>query len=100
MHLQPGERIVKKGTYLYDGSIECDICIVYSPIRYGSGDYGDPPEWGEDQEIDTYYLYFGATTERGRFAAGSGGTPSLTEAMAAAEAAPGVGKTVRWLSGA
>jgi hypothetical protein len=93
---QPGDRIVKTGTCLYDGQVECDLKIVYSPIRYGTGDYEDPPEIENDQEVDTYYLWYGSTIERNQFSAGGGGFSSLPEAMAAAERAPGIGSTVRW----
>lgn len=89
--------VVKKGTYIYDSSVECDLCIIYSHIRYGSGDYEDPSDIADDIEVDTYYLYFGSTTERGKFNAGGGGYPSLSEAMVAAENAPGIGRTVRWV---
>ncbi|WP_119965670.1 hypothetical protein [Simplicispira lacusdiani] len=95
--LQPGERVVREGTFLYDLQIECDVRIVYSPIHYGTGDWEDPPEIQNDLEQDTYYVQYGSTTERGRFNAGGGGHRSLPEAMAAAEAAPGIGPTVRWL---
>ena len=88
--------IVAVGTYLYDDTVECDICIAYSPVRYGSGDYEDLPELGHDVEVDTYYLWFGSTLERNRFNAGGGGFPSLQEAMKNAEDRPGFGGSVRW----
>ena len=88
--------IVATGTYLYDHTVECDICIVYSPVRYGSGDHEDPPEWENDIEVDTYYLWFGSTTERNRFNANGGGFPTLQEAMKNAESRPGFGGSVRW----
>lgn len=46
--------VVKKGTFLYDGTVECDLRIVYSKIRYGSGDYEDPPELENDLMQDTF----------------------------------------------
>lgn len=94
--LAPNETLVMEGTFLYDGFIECDVCIVRSPIRYGSGDYEDPPEIYNDLERDTFYVYYGSTTERGRYTAGGGGYPSLEEAMAGAESAPGIGGSVTW----
>lgn len=94
--VRSGERVVKEGTYLYDGCVECDIRIVHSPIRYGTGDDEDPPEIREDVDIDTYYVWYGSTTERGRFHAGSRGFPSVAEAMAGVKSAPGIGRTVRW----
>jgi len=97
--LAQNETIVKEGTFVYDGRIQCDVRIVHSPIRYGSGDYEDPPEIENDLEQDTFYIHYGSTTERGVFNAGGGGYPSLAEAMAAAEAAPGIGSTIRWSEG-
>jgi hypothetical protein len=98
--LASNETIVKEGTFLYDGEIECDVRIVHSPIRYGSGDYEDPPEIENDLQRDTFYIQYGSTTERGIFNAGGGGYPSLTEAVAGAESAPGIGSTIRWKRGA
>ncbi len=90
------DSVVKRGTFLYGGTVECDVCVVLSPVRHGSGDDQDPPEIANDIKVDTYYLYFGSTTERKHFNAGGGGFPSLGEAMAAAERAPGIGTTIRW----
>lgn len=90
------ENVVARGTFLYDDTVECDICIVYSSTRYGRGDYQDPPEIADDIEVDTYYLWFGSTTERNRFNAGGGGYSSLQEAKKNAEERPGFGATVQW----
>lgn len=97
--LAPNETVIKEGTFFYDGSIECDVRIVHSPIRYGSGDYEDPPELENDFQRDTFYVQYGSTTERGIFSAGSGGYPSLREAVVGAESAPGIGSTIRWKNG-
>ncbi|WP_410497630.1 hypothetical protein [Chitinibacter sp. S2-10] len=94
--LPTSENVVAKGTFLYDETVECDICIVYSPVRFGSGDHEDLPEIQNDSEVDTYYLWFGSTTERNRFNACGGGLPSLQEAMKNAEERPSIGSTVQW----
>ena len=91
-----GETVVMEGTYIYDGVVECDVCIVNSPIRYGSGDYEDPPEIAKDLECDTYYVWYGSSTARGTFKSGGGGYPSIAKAMTVVEEAPGIGSTVRW----
>jgi len=91
-----GESVVATGTFVYDDLVECDLRIVFSSIRYGSGDYEDEPDVADDVEIDTYYLEYGSTTQRGVFNAGGGGYATLAEARAAVEAAPGIGPTVRW----
>lgn len=96
MNLQPGEKVVATGTYLHAGTFECDLRIVFSPVRYGSGDYADPPDIGDDVVTDTYYVQYGSTTQRGFFNAGGGGYPSLAEARSAAEAALGADRKVEW----
>ena len=94
--LHPGETVVKTGTFLYDSAVECDIRIVHSPIRYGSGDYEDPPDVQHDVECDVFYVHFGSTTQRGIFNACSSSFSSLPEAVAAVDAMPGVGSTILW----
>ena len=90
------ENIIKVGTFLYDDSVLCDVCISFSPVRFGTGDYEDQLEIGEDVVVDTYYVFFGSATERGCYNSGGGGYPSLAEAVANVEARPGFGKTVKW----
>ena len=90
------ENIVKSGTFLYDGSVLCDVCIALSPVRFGTGDDEDSPDAGDDAEIDTYYVFFGSTTERGRYNAGGGGYSSRAEAIANVEQRPGFGPSVKW----
>ena len=87
---------VRQGTFLYDGRIECDVRVVRSAGRYGTGDHHDEPEVGEDQPLDTYYVWYGSTIERGVFNSGGGAYASEAEAVAAVEAAIGIGRTVRW----
>ena len=94
--LPSAKNIVKVGTFLYDDSVLCDVCISFSRVRVGTGDYEDPPEIGEEVVVDTYYVYFGSTTERGHYNASSGGYTSLVEAVANVESRPGFGKTVEW----
>ncbi|HEX6706560.1 MAG TPA: hypothetical protein VF169_17505 [Albitalea sp.] len=94
--LASNETVVKEGTFLYDGEIECDIRIVHSPVRYGSGDHEDPPEVENDLAQSTFYIQYGSTTERAVFNSGGGGYPTLAEAVAAAAASPGIGSTIRW----
>ena len=94
---RPEDLTVAIGTYVYDGLVLCDVKIDLSPVRWGSGDDEDPPELSDDLVQPTYYLWWGSTTERGRFNAGGGGYATLALAQAAAEAAPGIGPTVRWL---
>ena len=77
--------VVKTGTYLYAGEVVCDLQVVYSAVRYGSGDSEDPADVANDQSRASYYLEYGSTTERGAFSAGGGGFDSLEQAMQHAE---------------
>ena len=86
-----------KGTFLYDGTVECDVRIVFSPICYGSGDYEDPEELREDQQVDNYYIQYGSTTNRDTFGGRVGCYTSLEEAMAEAVEASAIGPTIKWL---
>ena len=81
-----GETVVKSGTYLYAGSVLCDLRIILRPVRYGTGDHEDPPELANDQEQETYYLEYGGTDARGVFVAGGGAFDTLEAAMRHAEA--------------
>src|SRR5947207_397479 len=76
-NMNPNCKVVMEGTFLYDDMVECDLQIVFSPTRFGSGDYEDPPEIRDDSQRDTFYLRFGSTTDRGLFNAGGCGAPSL-----------------------
>jgi hypothetical protein len=97
MTLHSSEVVVKTGTFLYDETIKCDIRIVRSPIRYGTGDHDDPPEEANDQDREVFYVQFGSTTERGKFNSGCSGKASLEDAVLAAETASGIGHTVQWV---
>lgn len=96
MTLKPGEEIARIGWFTYAGQITCDLRIIRSPVRYGSGDHEDPPHLADDQPVETYYVEYGSTTARGAFNAGSCAFDSLAGAIAAAEAVPGIGDSVRW----
>ncbi len=88
------KEIVKKGTFLYDGSVITDIQIIKTNIRYGSGDYEDEPEFRDDVEGVFYNIEFGSTTERGKFVSGSLSHTSLEAAISEAEKATNF--TVTW----
>jgi hypothetical protein len=93
--LFPGQEIVKEGIFLYDGEIECDIRIVRSPVRFGTGDCEDEPRVRNDAEQVVFYVLYGSTTERGVFPSGSVAYESLEEAVTQL-AAMDIGPTLRW----
>ena len=76
--------------------MDVSVKVSNTPVRYGSGDYEDPPEIQNDVEQDTLHVEYGSTTERGVFNSGGGGYPSLADATAQAESVPDIGSTVRW----
>jgi hypothetical protein len=94
--LQAGQEVVKTGTFLYDGQITCDVRIVRGPIFYGSGDYEDPLEIADDHEREIFCVQYGSPTKRGCYNAGGGSYPTLSDAIDAVEATPGLGCTVKW----
>ena len=87
-----GDIVVRRGTYLYDNQVECDVRIVYSHIRYGSGDPVDPPE--SDEPRDSYYVQYGDVMNRGAFVGGAGCFDTLDDAVRHAER---LMQGLRWL---
>ncbi|WP_124540630.1 DUF7684 family protein [Piscinibacter terrae] len=97
--LTPDDVVVKEGTFLYDGTVLCHLHVVHSRLWRGSGDYEDPPEICNDRDCDAYYVWYSSTTDTENFNSGSGPYANLDEAVAGAQAAPGIGPTVRWKNG-
>ena len=88
--------VVKQGTFLYAGAIVCDIRILKTDLRPGTGDQEDPPAWRDDQEGEFFTIQYGSTTARGEFSAGGGWFASLEEAMDQARAAVGTNGGLNW----
>jgi hypothetical protein len=88
--------VIKQGTFRYADTVVCDIRIIKTHIRYGTGDDEDPPEIANDIEGEFYDVEFGSTTQRDVYLSSMRGLPSLDEAICAAEQAPGVGATLHW----
>lgn len=72
---------VIQGTFLYDGTVTCDVRIVRTEVRYGSGDHEDPPAVRDDLPEPWFYIEWGSTTARGEYKAGGGGYSTLSDAM-------------------
>jgi hypothetical protein len=73
---------VKTGTFVYGGSVTCDVRIVRLAIRPGSGDDEDAPEDRDDQPGPWFFVEYGSTTQRGHFSAGGGYHRTLADAEA------------------
>lgn len=76
---------VRCGTWLYDGSIPCEVRIVPHDTLYGTGDYEDPPEISDDREIESYYILFSTSVGEPPWV-GGGAALSIAEAVAIVEA--------------
>jgi len=85
---------IRRGSFLYAGVRPTEVRIVLSPIRYGTGDYEDPPEISDDAETPTYYVEYVSTFETDVFHTGGGGFDTAEEAATAVAAA--VGESLVW----
>jgi hypothetical protein len=76
---------VKSGTWLYAGTIPCEIRIVRHHVLYGSADYEDPPEIAEDREVECFYILYATPAGSPKWV-GGGAELTLQNAMARIEA--------------
>jgi len=53
---------MKEGTWLYDGQILTGVRIVACSMRWGSGDWEDPPEAREDLKVDGFDVQWASPT--------------------------------------
>jgi len=85
--------VVKRGNWLYGGSVKCAVRISSRDFRPGTGDYEDPPEVAEDREVECYALEF--HTPAGEPAWVGGGTyASIKEATESARRL--LGESLQW----
>ena len=84
---------IKQGTWMYSGSVPCEVRIVRHHTLYGTGDVSDPPEIAEDRTVECFYILYHTPTGEPAWV-GGGATLSLQEAVTVAEAALGSG--LRW----
>jgi hypothetical protein len=75
---------VKRGIWLYAGSVACEVRIVRWDTLYESGDYEDPPEIADDRSLECYYLLIHTPAGSPEWGI-HGVTLSLSEATAKAE---------------
>jgi len=76
---------VKRGKCTYANTTEYEVIIVKWHILYGTGDYEDPIEIQEDQNVDCYYIFHENLIKKGDFNAGGGAFLSLKDAIASVE---------------
>ena len=78
---RPSDRIVKKGNFLYEGSVRCRVEIVQTDFRPGVDDDEAPQE---DAYGEFYEVRYSWPAAHGR-GAGGGWHDSLVEAVRAVE---------------
>ncbi len=88
----PTDRLVKRGTFLYDDSVRCVVEIWQTSVRPGSGDEADEPEFAADAH-GTFYEIRYASAGSSRITAGGGWHDSLEAAI---EHVRSVTRDVRW----
>lgn len=54
--------IIKEGTWLYDGQIPTGVRIVSCSMRWGTGDWEDPPEIRENLKVDGFGVQWASPT--------------------------------------
>ena len=93
--MSPDDPIVKRGTWLYAGTVLAAIRITRADWSPGSADDEDPPEHRDDREAETFNVWYESPPGSGRFPAGGGQYPSLSAAVQGAESS--LGSNVDWL---
>jgi hypothetical protein len=68
-------------TTTYENISAIHVCIQKTSVRYGSGDYEDPPEYRDDIPGEFYYVWYSPAGSRGEFKSGDGAFPTLEEAI-------------------
>jgi hypothetical protein len=91
----PGDAnsVVLRGTWLYAGSVPCEVRIVRSSVRHGSGDTEDPQEVANDQDVECYYLEYQTTAGTPKWV-GGGSSQSIAEAKQSAALL--LGASLKW----
>ena len=75
---------VKRGTWLYDGRIPCEVRIVRHHKLYGSGDCEDDPSISDDREVECFYVLYQTPIGSPQWV-GGGAALQLVEAVCTAE---------------
>ncbi len=83
-----------RGSWLYSGTVPCEIKIVSQNLAYGTGDYEDDPERAEDKEGIFFYILYQAAGSPGEFKSEVGPFNTLDEAKSHCNQA--THDTVKW----
>ncbi len=87
------KKIVKKGTFLYDENIVCDLEIIQTSVRHGTGDPYDPKEIREDKKGTFYFIRFSSPFGRNKGLSQSFYHNNLKDAIKEAESAA---RNIEW----
>jgi hypothetical protein len=90
----PPNECVRRGIWLYDGTVTCRVEIWRRAVRPGSGDYEDEAEWRNDQEGEWYEVQYLPPPDGLSVTAGGGYYDQLGKAIDAVRVA--THSTVRW----
>jgi hypothetical protein len=85
--------VVRRGHWLYNGMVPCEVRIVRHNVLYGTGDAEDTPDIAEDRDVECYYLLFHTPVKEPDWV---GGGAALTLADAADIAKSLLGSTLTW----
>lgn len=77
----PGETIIKRGWWLYDGSVRAKLVLVRADVFAGSGDEEDPPDIRDTRDVEAFRFWFESPPGSDDFRAGTRQYLSLQEAM-------------------
>jgi hypothetical protein len=75
------------GTWLYDGTIPCQVVVRSSNTAFGSGDHADPDDLREDRARRCFYVGWYHSTDSTRNVSESGPFDTLREAIASVRVA-------------
>ena len=85
--------IVRRGTWLYDGTVDCEVRIVKSD----TAEHWDYPDGTTEtgRQIECYYVLWESSAEKGMFSGRAGHFLTISDAVAYVER---TASSVRWLS--
>ena len=81
MQLFPGDIIIRRGLWLYDGTVPAKLILVRAAKLEASGDEEDPPEIRDGRDVEGFRVWFESPPGSGEFRAATRQYPSEREAM-------------------
>lgn len=89
--------IVQEGAWLYDGQVPTGVRVVHCNVRYGTGDWQDPPEIRNDVSGAGFDVQWASPTSPSTYSAHASAVfPTLADAIAYAEGTAWVAGTLKW----